>query len=230
MPSFVDIQDSDYEQRRHASELAVWVNLKLREIEAGGCLDVQYFERRGRNVKRLIEEALPLSRLGLYLWTPGNEPYVTTLPISDPVDGLIEVESIYPRSFHVEITTLETEESTMRRQALARTGYAPLGGPIHRTGRRLEYEPEMIDVAKAAEHTIELVIKRLDRKVRSVTQTNPAAILVYLSPFRTLPQMYRSALRRRTEQYLASEVKQALTVYYCYWPEYVIEAVDFARR
>ena len=61
--TLVNIPNPDYEQRRHASAFAAWVNAKFRDLQAGGQLEEQYFERRGDNVKRLIEEALPLSRL-----------------------------------------------------------------------------------------------------------------------------------------------------------------------
>ncbi len=101
MCPLVDIQDADYEQRRHASELAAWVKAKMRELEAGGRLEEQYFERLGRNVKRLVEEAVPLSRLGLYLWTPGNEPYISCLPHNQGVDAIVEVQGFAARMFKV---------------------------------------------------------------------------------------------------------------------------------
>ncbi len=187
MSSFVDIADSDYQQRRHASELAAWVNTKFREIEAGGRLEEQYFERRGLNVKRLLEEAVPLSRLGLHLWTPGNEPYLTMLPAARNVDGEVEVQGFSARSFKVEVTPIETDESTMRRQALAREGTVQLLGPIRKRGRTIIAEPEMVDVAEQMARVTELTMERLREKVESRAYDDTTAMLVYLSEFWPLP-------------------------------------------
>ncbi len=227
---FVDITDAEYEQRRHASDLTAWINRKLQEIDAGGRREEQYFERRGRNVKRLIEEAVPLSRLGLQLWTPGDEPYITLLPSNANVDAEVEVQGFNARSFKVEVTTIETEESTMRRQALAREGTVPLLGPIRRDGRTIVAEGEMVDVAEEAERVIDLTMQRLRRKVDSGAYDGVTVMLVYLSEFWPLPPEERLRLRRRTEAYLATEPVSTSTVHFCFWPDYGVETVRVPRR
>lgn len=226
MTSFVDIADGDYEQRRHASEFAAWVNAKFRELQGGGYLEEQYFERRGRNVKRLIEEAVPLSRLGLHLWTPGNEPYISCFPIDQSVDGHVEVQGFNARSFNVEITTIETERSTLRRQALSREGTVPLTGPVRRLAGEIIAQPEMIDVNEQTESTVDLAMCRLKAKVESGGYAHDTAILVYLSEFWPLPPEGRLHLQRRTRQYLEAGAQNTSSVYYCYWPDYSIDAVE----
>lgn len=229
MPTFVEIANSDYEQRRHASKLAAWVNTKLRQIQDGGRLDEQYFERRGLNVKRLLEEAVPISRLGLYLWTPWAEPYVTLLPVSQNIDAEVEVQGPNARSLKVEVTTIETDESTMRRQALAREGSVQLLGSVRRSGRTITADSEMVDVDEQMERVIELTLERLRAKVESGAYDETTAILVYLSEFWPLLSEGRLELRRRTESYLAREPGKTSTVFYCFWPEYSVEAIDVRR-
>jgi hypothetical protein len=227
---FVDILDAEYEQRRHASNLAAWINRKLQELNAGGRLEEQYFERRGRNVKRLLVEAVPLSQLGLELWVPGDEPYIALLPIAESVDAEINVHGFNARSFKVEVTTIETEESTMRRQALAREGMVPLAGPIRREGWAIVAEGEMVDVAEYADRIVDLTIQRLGQKVNSGAYDEATAMLVYLSELWPLPPEARLRLRRRTEAYLGSKPGLTSTVHFCFWPDYGIETVHVPRR
>lgn len=126
-PERVDILTAEYTQRRHAAELPRWINEKLEAIRTGGRFDEQYFERLGLNVKRLIEEAVPLSRLGLFLWTPGREVYVTSLADNRNYDGKIEIKGYKPGSFKVEVTTTETDESAWRRPGLFARGVLDTG-------------------------------------------------------------------------------------------------------
>jgi len=226
----LDITNTEYELRRHASDLAAWINRKLREIDAGGQREEQYFERRGLNVKRLLEEAVPLSRLGLNLWKPGDEPFLTLLPAAANVDAEVEIQGFAARSFKVEVTTIETEESTLRRQALAREGTVPLVGPMRRDGGAIVAEGRMVDVAEEAERVVELTMGRLRAKVDSRAYDNTTDMLVYLSEFWPLPPDGRLRLRRRTEAYLATEPGNTSTVHFCFWPDYSIETVQVRRR
>lgn len=230
MRSFVDISDADYEQRRHASELAAWVNAKFREIEAGGRLEEQYFEQKGRNVKRFLEEALPLSRLGLYYWRPGDEPYIELVAKKRRYDGRLEVEGFARRSMKVEVTTVESDASTMRRQALSREGTVYLTGPIRREKRTIISKPEMVNVREKIEATVEAAFNRFKAKAESDNYDANTAILVYLSEYWPLPAEGRLALRVRVRRYLESAACPTSTAYFCYWPEYSIEGVEVRRQ
>lgn len=88
----MDIPTAEYTQRRHISDLCRWINEKFEVLEARGLFDEQYFERTGLNVKRLIEEAVPLSRLGLFLWTPGCDVCITCYADNRNYDAEVEVK------------------------------------------------------------------------------------------------------------------------------------------
>ena len=119
----MDIPDAEYEKRRHAFDLCRWINAQFRQMEETGNLSAIYAERKGKNVKRLIEEAVPISRLALRFSRPGDEVFVTLPPESEGFDAHVEIEGFSPRSFKVEVTTTETDGSNtlgtvQRRQAL----------------------------------------------------------------------------------------------------------------
>jgi len=66
-------------------------------------------------VKRLIEEAIPVSRLGLYLSTPESEVHVRCFADGRSYDAEIAITGFLARSFKLEVTTSETNESTIGR-------------------------------------------------------------------------------------------------------------------
>ncbi len=230
MSEYVDIADDDYEQRRHARELVTWINAKFRDLDAGGRLEEQFFERKGRNVKRLIEEAVPLSRLGLSLWKPGDEAYVSLLPENVRYDGLMEVDGFSARSFNVEVTTIETEQSTLRRQMLSREGTVTLAGPIRRKrDGSIEDGMEGVEVSEQQEAIVTLALNRLKAKTDTKSYDENTAILVYLNDFWPLPAEGRLALHRLTEQYLW-ERQEIFAVCYCFSPDLAVDWIEVGRR
>jgi hypothetical protein len=224
-PSLVDIPTAEYTQRRHVSELCRWINEKFAAIRAGGRFDEQYFERTGLNVKRLIEEVVPLSRLGLFLWQPGCDVYVTCHADNRNYDAEVEVEGWNPRSFRVEATTTETDESTLRRQALSRDGFSTLSGPIHREGRTIVPEFEMTEASEDRDRYVALTFERLRAKVESGRYDSNTAILVHLADFCPLSPEGRAQLIRQTTDYLQRERPRLPAVYYCYLTSYSVDAV-----
>ena len=230
MHKLLGISDTEYEQRRHARDLASWVNARFAELEDGGRLEEQFFERKGQNIKRLIEEAVPLSRLGLFLWTPGNEPYVTLVPKSLKFDGHVEIEGFSAKSFNVEVTTIETEQSTLRRQALSREGTVPLTGRVWRTADGyIEAEVAMIDVAEQEQTVVDLVLSRLRAKTEFGRYDENTAFLVYVNDFWPLPAQGRLALHRKTEEYLR-ERPTIYSVCYCFSPDFAIDWIEVGAR
>lgn len=223
------ISDRAYERRRHASGLAAWINRTFQKLHANGQLEYQYFERRGRSIKRLIEEAVPLSRLGLYHWTHGNEPYITLKPDGHPFDALLEVEGFASCTLKIEVTTCETEESVMRRQALSREGTVSLSGPIRRNKREIIATPAMVEVTEREEEIVALALRRLADKAESGRYDANTAVLVYVSEYWPLSAAGRCALHRRTLRYLETNDLATSTVYYCYWPDYSIDAIKVRR-
>jgi hypothetical protein len=224
-PVPVGIPTAEFGVRHHISDLCRWINAKLEAIKAGGRFDEQYFERTGQNVKKLIEEVVPVSRLGLFLWTPGSEVFVTCYVDNEDHEALIEVEGFAAQSFKVEVTTTESEASTLRRQALAREGTVTLAGPIRKEGRTIIPDYVMIDVDEESEKYVECALDRLREKVNSRRWDGKTVILVFLSDFWTLPPRGRADLNRKTERYLESERPKIPAVYYCYGDSYSIDVI-----
>jgi len=108
-------------------QLSAWVNEKFRALETSDDFERQYFERIGENIKPFIEEAIPVSRLGLHLSTPGRDVFVRCFSDNRPYDAEIEMDHGKQRRFRVEVTTTdEPPASTIRRQALSRNGIVSL--------------------------------------------------------------------------------------------------------
>jgi hypothetical protein len=231
MVNEVGIERAEYEERRSAFELCQWVNSKLRELEDGGDFDRQYFERIGKNVKRFVEEAIPLSRLGLYLSTPRSDVHVTCFADNRAYDGVIEITGFGARSFRVEVTTTDTPRlSELRRQALSRDGHVVLTGPIRREGRTILPEGAMVDVADEEERCIGVALERLRDKAASGRYGDDTVVLVYLTDcwLASLTEL-RAELLRRTEEYLRRERPPVHTVYYCYSSNYCVDHVAVRR-
>jgi hypothetical protein len=229
MPERIGIPKVEYEERRHAFELCRWINAKLQQLQDGGSFDEQYFERIGLNVKKLVEEAIPLSRLGLYLSTPASEVYITCFADNRNHDALVEITGFNSRTFRVEVTTTETDDSTLRRQAISRDGYVGLAGPIRRNGRTISWAPEMVASDEEDNRCIALMLKRLQEKADSGRYDEDTAVLVYLTEFRSIDLYYRAELVRRTKEYLLQQRPSIRHVYYCYVADYSIDSIPIGR-
>jgi hypothetical protein len=212
----VDIPAAEYEERRHVFELCRWINSKLASMESCENFDELYFERKGQNVKKLLEEAVPLSRLGLHLCAPARDVYVTCFVGNQPFDAEIEIAGFSPRAFRVEVTTTETDESTLRRQALSRRGYVGLSGSIERRGRDIAWSAEMTEVSAEEERCTDLMFERLRDKVESGRYGKDTAILIYLTEYQRVGLESRANLVRRTQRYLRERGFSVQGVYYCY--------------
>lgn len=228
MPSTYTIPEAEYIQRRSSFELCRWINQKLEEMHATGCFDELYFERSNprSNVKKLMEEAIPLSRLGLYLSTPGSDVYLTCFADNRGYDAVIEVSGYDQRTFKVEVTTTEDTASTLRRQALSRYGHVPLTGPITRRGREITATGEMIRADEEDERCVGVMFDRLQRKIESERYDKDTAVLVFLTDFRAISPRSRADLVFRTERYLLETQAKVSGVYYCYTADYSVDRVD----
>ena len=227
----IGISTEDYERRRNVFELSAWVNEKFRALETSDHFERQYFERIGENVKRFIEEAIPVSRLGLHLSTPGREVFVRCFSDNRPYDAEIEVDRGRKKRFHVEVTTTDDPPaSTLRRQALSRNGIVSLMGAIRREGRSVSDEPQMIDVAEEQERQVQLALSRLKTKVESGRYDNDTAILVYLTDCWVWPlHDLRASLMRETDRYLTTVEPDIYAVYFCYMQNYCVDGISAQR-
>ena len=106
----MDISNSEYEQPRSIFQLCDWINSKLHDLEQVDNFEERYFERKGENIKKLLEEAVPVARLGLYFWRPWRDISVTCLADNQPHDAEITLQDPH-----------ETETIKMRSPAPRRT-------------------------------------------------------------------------------------------------------------
>jgi hypothetical protein len=224
----VDIPASEYEQRRSIFQLCDWINSKLRDLEECNDFEERYFERRGQNIKKLLEEAIPVARLGLYFWRPWRDISVICLADNQPHDAEVTLQDPHKEAetIKVEVTSTETDETTMRRQALSREGFAFMTGPVRREGRRIVSEPTMVDLNKECERLLECAFARFQTKAEREDDPQ-TAILVYVNPFRSLSFWYRAQLLERTRTYLRTQRPVLYGVYYCYQPD---QGVDGLRN
>jgi hypothetical protein len=132
----MNIPTTEYEQRRHVFDLCKWINEKCAEMQTYPDFETIYLERQGKNIKKLIEEAMPLASLGLYFFRPAKDVYLKCLT-NHKYDAELTVSGWSNFDIKVEVTTVETDESTMRRQALSRHGSVFMMGKIRRDGRNI---------------------------------------------------------------------------------------------
>lgn len=227
-PASSFIPTAEYERRRHAFELCTWINSKLLELEAKENFDELYFERKGvaKPVKKFLEEAIPASRLALYLSVPGSDVFVTLHEGNQNFDATLEIKGFAERTFKLEITTAETEEAHLRRQALSKYGHVTLSGAIEkRNDKSITWENEMVNVEEREQQYMELMFGRLRKKLESNKYPEATAVLVYLSEFLPLSIRNRAQLVRRTQRYLL-EKNLKRKIYYGYAVGQFIDSVN----
>src|SRR5688572_21803583 len=113
------IPQQEYEQERHVFDACRWINEKLTQMGREPDFHALYAERKERTVKKLIEEAMPIVALGLSFYRPPDDVFIRCLLDTPQHDGTLRVQGFNQLSLKVEVTTTETDDSTLRRQALA---------------------------------------------------------------------------------------------------------------
>lgn len=216
------ISASEYEERRHALELCSWINKKLEAFEKSGVFDALYIERKGAGLdnpaKKIVEEAIPLSRLALNLSQPGIEVFVTLHHGNQPFDATFSVEGFMKgsaRTFPVEVTSAMFAENHVRREVLAKRGYVSLIGPISRTKDGEIYEGEdLVNLNELEQKYIRLMFAALMKKLDK-NYPEDVSILVFLQEFGTLSMYSRNRHIRQTRKHLNEhDIKRQ--VYYGY--------------
>lgn len=219
----MDIGKTEYEHRRDVFEFCAWIESQLLLFSRESNFEADYFERRGNNIKKLIEEAIPISRLALHLHRAFTQIHVQCLSGNQPFDAYLYIRTpTKAECIKVEATTTENEDSTMRRQGLSRIGFVHLTGRISRQGRKITSEGEMVDVDKAALKAIQLGFERMKTKVERVDSCGApyydkdTAILVHVDFFGTFSIRHRAQLMEWTQQYMRSQQPSIYGIYYCY--------------
>jgi hypothetical protein len=190
----------------------------------------QYFERKGVIVKKLLEEAIPIAHIGLHLFRFFEEPFVTCFAEGHPVDGVLEFAGHRPRELKLEITTTETDETVLRRQALSRDGTVFMTGPIRREGRKIISTPKMIDPSVAEDRLVDLAFDRFERKAQSGRYSTDTAIVVTIIMQNAPSMRRRGLLLERTRQWLRSHPEKVFGGYYCYLRSGIIDSAQASDR
>jgi hypothetical protein len=210
-----------------------WINSILARMEREPDFDTIYFERKGLNVKKLIEEAIPVTYLGLHLVRMAEDVFVQLYADNRPYDGQLEVSGFNNFGFKVEVTTTENDESTLQRQALSRDGKVWLYGPIWRDksdGRKIISEPEMVDLSKRADRSMELAFERFLEKADSGRYDKDTAILVAITMDYAPSFRRRGELLRRSREWLRAHPTAVYGVFYCYQRDGIIDSARPSDR
>lgn len=229
--STFSIPTEEYEQRRHVFEMHRWINSVLARMDTEPDFDEIYFERTG-NVKKLVEEAIPLTYLGLHLIRIAEDVFLQFFTNKPSYDGHLEVNGWNNFDFKVEVTTTEDDESTLRRQALARNGRVWLHGPVKRDendGRKIVSEPKMVDLSKREGRCMELAFERFLTKADSGRYDPNTAILVAITMDHVISMRRRGELIKRSREWLRASPK-VYGVYYLYQRDGIIDLARASDR
>lgn len=229
-PAF-SIPTGEYEQRRHVFETYRWINSVLARMDNDPDFDTIYFERTG-NVKKLIEEAIPATYLGLHLVRVAEDLFIQLSTDNRPYDAQLEVTGHNNYGFKVEVTTTENDESTLRRQALSRNGRVWLHGPVKRyksDGRKIISTPEMVDLSENEDCCMELAFDRFLAKANSGRYDVDTAILVAITMDHVISMRRRVELLKRSRQWLHAN-PAVYGVFYCYQRDGIIDSARASDR
>lgn len=222
----MNILNSEYEKSRSAFQLCEWINGKLRDLQQSPSFEELYFERRGQNIKKLLEEAVPIARLGLYLWRPFRDVSVTCLAGSQPYDAEIILKGPQKtETIKIEVTSTETDETTMRRQALSREGFVWMSGPVRREDRQIVNESTMVDLDKESERLVECALARFRTKAEREDDPQTAILVYIVNSFPSLSFWYRRQLLEQTRAYLRTQRPTLYGAYYCYETDQGLDGV-----
>jgi len=223
----MNITAPEYEQRRSIFQCCDWINAQLTLLERAPNFEELYFERSKKEplIKKLLEEVIPLAYFGLYFWRPWRTIFITCSASDQAYDTELELRD--PRTeqtLYVEVTTTETPESVLRRQKLARDGFAHFTGKVWRDGRTIHTEGEMVDVYEECEQILSVAFERFQAKAIKETDRR-TTILVYVNTYRTFPTSLRTQLIERTQRYVTANDPNISGIYYCYSPDLGVEGL-----
>jgi hypothetical protein len=229
----MDIPTQEYQERRHIFDYCRWINQTLRTAEHDANFEELYFERTSANWKKLLEEAIPVSRLGLYLCHEWNDVFVQCSTDNPSFDAIIEVINPSDTRFSglkikVEVTTTENDQSVMKRQAISRNGFVVFTGNSRREGRKIITEGEMVDVEDECEKTVQLAIQRFEAKIGN-KYDDSTAILVYVVSRWHLLNRHRYNLIEAIKRILCERNPTLYGAFVCYSSNQGIDGVVISQ-
>lgn len=131
-----------------------------RQIEA---IPADDYRMHTRPAKRLLEELLPISRLGLYLKQPGLDVEIEAFENDGPIDGRIQITGFRQQTLNVQVTCDFTYEERLRMKAVSLVGSVAGSGPISRNRRTGQIEAVTVAV------DIEEHYKRVAEAIRNLS-------------------------------------------------------------
>jgi hypothetical protein len=229
----MDIPTQEYQEKRHIFEFCRWINQTLRTAEHEANFEELYFERTGANWKKLLEEAIPVSRLGLYLCSEWHDVFVQCFTDNPSFDAKIEVINPSDKrssglELKVEVTTTENDQSVMKRQAISRNGYVVFTGNSKREGRKIITEGEFIEVEEECEKIVQLAIQRFEAKIGNKYDES-TAILVYVVSRWHLLNRHRCNLIEAIKHILRERNPTLYGVFVCYSTNQGIDGVVISQ-
>src|SRR5690349_6215216 len=85
------IDTAEYEAKRDVFEMCQWLNKRYAEMNKEEDFETIYVERRGLNVKKLLEEATPAACLALSFFRPFNTVAEQCFAGNQPFDAILDV-------------------------------------------------------------------------------------------------------------------------------------------
>lgn len=217
------IAPEEYQKRRQIFDLFDWINEILFKLDQEPNFEELYFERKEPILKKLLEEAIPVSYLGLYFSRPWKKVSVQCLIDNPDYDAIIEIQEphqiqskqLKSKQLKIEVTTTEDDFSTMRRQALSRIGFVHFTGTVKRKGREIVTEGEFVEVEEEAEKIINLALERLQKKLENIYDEE-TVILVYITTYMKLANHHRYNLVEQAKYLLRKTTPMLYGVFFCY--------------
>jgi hypothetical protein len=169
--------------------------------------------------------------MGLYLWRPWRDISVTCLAGDRSHDAEITVkEADKTETIKIEVTCTETDETTMRRQALSCQGFVWMGGTVRREGRQISSEAAMVDLDSASVRLVECALARFSRKAEQEDDPQTAILVHLVKSFPPLSFRYRTQLLEQTRTYLRAQRPTLYGAYYCYETDEADQGFDGVRN
>lgn len=226
------ITESAYTKRRDLFAFCRWVDGLLRATVKHPHFFQSYFEQKERLVKKLLEEAIPIMRLGLHLYRAPTEVRIACTVGNEPYDGVIELRTpslLMPkRRIKVEVTTTEDYGSALMRELLAHKGFAH-SGQVRRDGEQIINEVEVVDVDEREQAIKAHALQRLKKKVESGKYGGDTAILVYVTKITSASPVSlstRAELVDETWRYLAGAQADLAGVFFCYEDNQAVDEIE----
>lgn len=237
------ISTSDYETTRSLFDLCDWITQKVSELVESSDNGDAYFRQRG-NIKKLLEEAIPISYFGLHLYRIRRNINVTCHAGNEPYDGKIEIEEQWDikkkTTIFVEVTSTESDKTALQREYLANEGIVNLSDDLERDEKTRKIIPIRnntlvnidIEQQKVIDEAYKRSIKKLEKKdnLGNFRYTSNTAIIIYVTYGFPLSPRFRINLLNMTLEYLKKERPTVYGVYYCYKADGTIDGIRNDHR